>query len=206
MNKTSTFHEHLDSRAWLDTDDDTWHEEHLWMEGNGRRVRYTICDSDGNHEPCSKREADLFINESPDSWKEYNRYVAETGDDPLHNFLVTRTIKKRRKFIVYLAPWIGMSTHGVAVTSARFGGKVCEPKDFPKWLNDFCMVKKTGSRYYLDGITDPDKDLQDVGGYLGKWKSGWYFKGAAEWTEPRNPAALKRELKKKATAALSTTK
>lgn len=68
-----------------------WHIRHIWAYADGT---WSECDADGNHDPLD--EEDIPTVEQHDAaWAEYARSVIETGADPLNNYFVRRTVKRR---------------------------------------------------------------------------------------------------------------
>ena len=154
------------TRAWRDDDDmddedGGWRIEHLWFYSNGKRSSYTTCDCDGNHEPCSKRDADSFCADETASWDEYNAWAAEHGKDPLGNFMVEHETTRIEKWLVCLGKWVGQDQHGLAVLWARPRG--CNwhryaPGSFPKHVEEVVMSEQAGGRWVIPGYTDPKPD------------------------------------------------
>src|SRR4051812_46768534 len=79
-----------------------WHVAHYWIHADGE---YTVCDADGNHEPCDGIPSAEQVRQA---WQEYFCYVVETGFDPLHEFFLPVT-KKNRQWQARIRNWIGSS-------------------------------------------------------------------------------------------------
>jgi hypothetical protein len=71
-----------------------WHVANYWIGGS----RYTVDRySDGDHEGID--EADIPNHEEiAASWQRYADYVSETGLDPLGEYLVPRTTKRKERY------------------------------------------------------------------------------------------------------------
>lgn len=67
-----------------------WHIEHYWAYPDGT---YTVCDSDGNHDPCDAKDVPS-ADAAQKLWREYSAHVAATGDDPLSEFTIPRSVKR----------------------------------------------------------------------------------------------------------------
>ena len=132
----------IDSRPWYDSDDDTWHIEHLWMYWKGKRHSYTTCDPDGNHEHCGAVDARHFMRDAAKDWDKYNVWAAEEGEDPLNNFMVTREDIVEEKWTVTLSPWVGMGKHGVKILFAVGPEGKVTPDQFPKHVKEWSNARK----------------------------------------------------------------
>ncbi len=145
-------------RDWDDADDDDggWRVQHLWIYGGDKRSDYSTCDSDGNHEPCSARDAKTFSRDEGKSWKDYAEWVAEHGTDPLMNYRVEYTTKRTETWVARVRKAIGYQTCGLSLVSARRkGGKSVKPGDLPAHVSEFLELKKYGqSNYCLEGIVE----------------------------------------------------
>jgi len=102
----------------VDEDHGGWMVEHLWIYGRGKRHSYTTCDSDGNHEPCSSRDATSFCDEEHESWQQYNAWPAKHGRDLLSNFMMKYATVKKERWTFYLRNWIGAKPYGSAASNA----------------------------------------------------------------------------------------
>ncbi|KKK88560.1 hypothetical protein LCGC14_2741910 [marine sediment metagenome] len=64
-----------------------WHKDIYWMYEDGT---YGTCDQDGNHDGEPFGAEDLpTVAEQDAAWGRYYEYVAETGEDPLHEIYVS---------------------------------------------------------------------------------------------------------------------
>jgi hypothetical protein len=129
------------------------------------------CDTDGNwdHEGAGEKATEAnyerlnreLIKQADQANKDYMAHCAETGDDPLHNFYVNRTVKRKEHWQARFTAWIGLSKHGFAVTEVRRGKHTFEPSKLPEHVSDFLGLQKVGNRYCMEGITSFD-DITNV--------------------------------------------
>lgn len=83
-----------------------WHKANYWVDETAD-TGFTVDNySDGDHD--SIEESDLPTPEDvARSWVEYNQWVAENGQDPLHQFYVPKEVTtQKRTYTVTLAPSI----------------------------------------------------------------------------------------------------
>ena len=169
---SSSYSDIIASCANRDEDNDhgeaCWYITHLWIYRDGKkRPTYSICDSDGNHEDCTKRDADAFFRDEHQSWLDYAAYVAETGEDPLRNYSVDRETRVDETWTATLETWIGSRKLGLRIRSVkRKGDKTNTPnQSLPEHVRDYLEMKCKGGISYCDGIhsfddvcpTDGDK-------------------------------------------------
>ncbi len=130
----------------------------------------------------------------------YSRHViANGGKDPLGEFTCRRSNKIVRNVVIYLSPWIGQSSHGLAATGIRWVKGLQEPGEVPKGLRDYCLLEKKGGRWLAPWKNEAEvreelKDSSDVG-YIGSNGAGSvWIKLKAEWQEPRDEKIVRREI------------
>ncbi len=188
--KTQSFSDIMFSIPSYDDDRDSWYQEHIWFTGTEKRQRYTICDSDGNHEPIGKREVNKLEKEHEQLWLNYSKWVIKhNGEDPIGEFFVKTSKTIKRNYVAYFQHWIGEDKHGLALKSVRWSGGLLRPDELPKGFQEFLCIKKIGDRYCMDGITEKElKEAPDIG-YVGNG----YFKGKAEWKEPIPEETIRRD-------------
>jgi hypothetical protein len=68
---------------------------------------YTVCDEGGNHDHIDEEDMESAQARREEAWKEYGEYVAHTGLDPLYEYLVRRTYKRKVRYTVELRNGIG---------------------------------------------------------------------------------------------------
>jgi hypothetical protein len=132
----------LFSEAWECGDNDCkarWHKATYWT---GKGFSYTVDRySDGDHERCDKRElpSDEAIAQS---WRRYSGYVAQTGLDPLNEFITPGPTSINRVWQARYAHWIGESKYGCRFTGARRRGRGDwrTSKELPAEVRDFLLV------------------------------------------------------------------
>jgi hypothetical protein len=170
--------------------------EHLWIYVNGDEVSWSICDSDGNHDDASKEDADEFCETSHQSWIEYAKWVAEHGEDPIHNYMISHDKKIKKTVVARFTKWIGASTHGMALESVKIGRNVVEIKDVPKPIMDYLEVEKMGGRWIAPwGVSyEAAKEYAENVESVKQSKGDVLIKASIDWKEPRPDAAVKAEL------------
>jgi len=195
---STSFEDILDTRI-CQSKGHFWYE-HLWIYYKGKRTTYSISDSDGNHVSVSKKEADAFCAGSLEGHRDYARQViAMGGKDPLGEFTCRRDKKITRNAVLYLSPWIGQSSHGLAATGIRWAKGLQEPGQVPKGLRDYCMLEKKGERWLAPWKSEAEvredlKDAQDVGCIGSNGAGSVYIKFKAEWKEPRDEKIIRKEI------------
>lgn len=166
-----------------------WHLAHYWAYGDGT---YSVCDSDGNHDGCDESDVPT-IEEQEAAWLDYSRHVAATGCDPLREFNVPRTTKRKERYTAAFR----LSILGAALVAVRRGGKVVPLRDLPQRVVDYLCVER----------------LNGAAGNL-RYRGGWdelvgldcvtVYRGTARVTftldheEPRAEAAVEADLRKAA--------
>jgi hypothetical protein len=135
-------------------DDATWTKRHLWMEWSGARTRYTTCDTEGDHESCSAREAREIMDSSCADWVRYSEWVvANGGADPLEEFLVK---SERTSVQTWTLAW-SRSILGPIALRLRCGrGEWIAPKDAPAAVREFLnLPTDRNARSVLQDFTSP---------------------------------------------------
>ncbi len=189
MKPSSTYSDILFSVPSYDDDNDSWCEETVWAHSTAKRTRYTLSDSEGDHESISIRDANELAKQESQLWLEYSAWVvAHKGTDPIGHFIVNPRRKIRRNYVAYFSHWIGESEYGLALKSVRWAKGVQEPQELPEALQLCFCLKKVGNRWCMDGVTLGD--LKGSVGYVGKG----YFKGTAEWSEPIPDKEIRRRV------------
>lgn len=178
-----------------DYDGIKWMRKHLWCYIRNGKVSYSVCDDDGDHCRFDGRSVGRFMREAAESWVAYGKWAAETGLDPLQNYLVEREIKRTESWSVVLASWIGASTHGLAILSARRkGGKAVNLEQLPKPAAEFMGMEKAGTRYCAAGINK----IEDVQYAKVTKKRGTHYwvSFEVEFREPRSPEAIAADIRR----------
>lgn len=153
----------IDSRPWYDDDIDSWHIEHLWIYPKGKRAEWSVCDNDGNHEPCSAMDAKSFTANSAREWLDYENWCADTGLDPLGQFAVKYDVEREETWFATLRLWVGAGKYGLRVVRARRkGGRSMSPGKLPEHIREFLQLKQAQSGWCCEDIhtwadiSDPD--------------------------------------------------
>ncbi len=113
-----------------------WHTANYWIGSDGT---YTVDNySDGDHEEVD--ECDLPTPDDIDkSWRDYASYVAESGLDPLGNYTVKRTTKKKER---YTATFKNMTWAGVVLCEVKRGGEKLTLRDLPERVAQYLWVER----------------------------------------------------------------
>lgn len=112
-----------------------WHITSYWFYSNGK---YSYCDQDGNHEPCSRRDLPS-ADEIERSWLDYSKWVVEHGEDPLSEFMVSpeRKVKRRWQFK------FSKSLIGTVLVAARHRGRIVPRQELPDYVVQYLNLDKT---------------------------------------------------------------
>jgi hypothetical protein len=188
-------------------DCDTWHEHHVGLEIEDGEILDVSCDNDGNWEFDGTGEKATEANYerlnreliagAERAGKDYLAHCAETGEDPLGNFYVARTTKRKEHWQTEFTPWIGLSEHGYAITQARRGKHAYRPGELPEHVSEFLGLHKIGDRYCMEGITSADV----ITGADSVSPSSISF--TVEKVTPRPVNVVKREIRTAAKRALN---
>ena len=157
---------------------DSWFVEHIWQYTSRSRVRFTICDADGNHEPIRSKEVEELMKTWNERWIQYSQWVVENnGLDPLEEFIVPERHRGKqvvRNVVVRFSKDMG---HKFIVDHVCVGKQKLKPADLPPGLYQYLgMAKFDENRHFTEAS---EEDLRDHG-YLGND----YWKGKAEWYTP----------------------
>lgn len=110
-----------------------WHQANYWIYGGKKRATYSVdLYGDGDHSDCKAREVPT-AKKIDESWLEYAKYVARTGLDPLHNYMVARETREDQRWEFKVAP----SILGVVLVQARRARKLVDRRDLPKGVVDY---------------------------------------------------------------------
>ena len=111
-----------------------WHLTHYWAYDDG-------CEA-GDVPTAEQEHA---------AWLDYSRYVAATGCDPLGEFNVPRTTKRKERYTAAFR----LSILGAALVAVRRGGKVVPLRDLPQRVVDYLCVERlngaAGNLRFTDG-------------------------------------------------------
>lgn len=148
-------------------DCNTWHENYTGLEIDNGEILDVNCDTDGNwdregtgekatEENYERLNRELMA-QTDKAVKEYLQHCAESGDDPLHNFFVPRTVKRKERWNAKITPWLGLAKYGFAVTECWRGKQWFSPGEVPKHISEFLGLQKVGDRFCMEGITSFDQ-------------------------------------------------
>lgn len=125
-----------------------WHCANYWLDSDGT---YTVDRySDGDHEGIDEDELPT-IEEVDKSWQDYAAYVARSGLDPLGNFNVKHTTKKKER---YTATFKHMTWAGVVLCEVERSGKKLTLRDLPQRVSEYLNVKRkdeASAWFFQDG-------------------------------------------------------
>lgn len=139
-------------------DSDTFHLKHYWIYTDGKRVRYSHCDSDGNHTDCYARDVPSFAQQDR-AWLDYHRHVLHTGEDPLREYTVkTHDDRRERWTLEYTRTILGT---GIAFFRARRGGAAWIPAaQVPEYVRRYAGVRKMCSNNLIGLVDFAPGDVQ----------------------------------------------
>ena len=162
-----------------------WHLEHYWIYEDGT---YSVCDEDGDHDDCEEDDVPDADAER-EAWARYAQFVVDTGTDPLHNYLIRHTVKRRERWTLQFS----RSLVGIVLTGARRGrrGQWLGPSGVPRHVMVFAgvtderLAKECGP--LITNLT-PD-DAREHSSKSMRWS------GLIDAEIPRNPETVQRELR-----------
>jgi hypothetical protein len=181
----------LFSVAWTCGDHDCkagWHKASYWTYGD----RYTVDSySDGDHEDIDA--SDLPTSEEvSESWREYARDVLRTGEDPLGEYLVTRSTKIREAWKCRFNP----SIVGPVLIDIKRGKHNYRQKELPPHVVSYLNLTP---RFKLNDFATWDEFTQALPGVRPMTWTTIHI----DHDRPRSPAAVARDLKRFAQRALA---
>ena len=161
-----------------------WHIWHIWTHDDGS---YSICDADGNHDDIDADDIPS-ADEHAAAWLDYSRHVAATGEDPLCEFYVARTRKRREAWRVQ----IGNSIVGPIAARFMRGRREVSRDNLPQHVVAYLNLD-AARRRLADFETWPD--LAAAGVVMSR--NGWHAFHLNVET-PRRADIVARELKRAA--------
>lgn len=167
-----------------------WHKSSYWLDDDGT---YSVDSySDGDHEDVDADDLPTAEQERA-AWLDYSRDVAATGCDPLGEFNVPRTTKRKERYTAAFRK----SILGAALVAVRRSNKVVPLRDLPQRVIDYIDAER----------------LNGAAGNL-RYRGGWdelvgldcvtVYRGTARVTftleseEPRPEAAVEADLRRAA--------
>lgn len=172
-----------------------WHLSHYWVYDDGT---YSVCDSDGNHDPCDEDDVPSW-EQVEAAWLEYSRHVAATGCDPLGEFMVARTTKRKERYTAAFRKGIA----GPVLIKLTRGGKSVPVHEIPGRVAEFLMIKRTNNPNCntFDGDWETLAACDGVKVYRGVARITFTI----EHGEPRGDAAVSADLRRAARRHLRET-
>lgn len=163
-----------------------WHLHHYWIYDDGT---YSVCDSDGNHDPCD--EEDVPTSEQVcEAWLDYSRHVAATGEDPLCEFGVPRATKRKERYTAAFRK----SILGASLAAVRRGNKTLPLHDLPERVTQYLDVEGAGGRLCYREGWDALLAIPEVKLYRGTARVAFTL----EHDVPRPEATVAAELRRAA--------
>jgi len=120
--------------------DDGWYRTYYCVKWDA--PGYTVGDEDGDHEDIGEEDLPSY-EEHDKAWKSYHEDVAETGSDPLCNFILDYTYKVPRRYKVELRNSLG----GVMVCRWKWGRKAWSSGPMPKAVADYLLCYKYDDQF-----------------------------------------------------------
>lgn len=168
-----------------------WHLANYWIDDDSE-TGYSVDNyADGDHDLCE--ESDLpKCEEINKAWQEYYAYVAKTGCDPVGDFMIKRSIKKKERWEFRFSD----SILGYVVQQARHAGKLVNPEQLPEHVRRYLNVPDKG-RAVLGDFESDKPAFQQLFPKFWKWNVQYI-----EHEIPRDKALVERELKTAARKAM----
>jgi hypothetical protein len=179
-----------------------WHRSSYFIIEDG-----TVCVSEYEDDDLSPIDGmGPLTQEQDEAWLEYHRFVAETGDDPLKEYIIPPPKKTPRRWQARVRNWIGAKKHGLKVTGVRRRGrgKWLELTEVPPCVWDFLIPLRNKRNALGDDMRDFAELAEVTAGQcevLVKSKLEGYLnftvvEEAPPWTEKRMAKYLKQEARK----------
>ena len=170
-------------------DCETWHQEFVWVYDDGT---YTICDTDGNHEPLDASEVPTG-EENDKAWHDYRAWVLETGQDPLGEFMVKHSIKTKERWQFRITKTLV----GPRLIDARRG-----KQRYPLYVDRLPEHVKSFLNLDASGKLGDFATWDELIAVLPDIKAGRWFVAHIEHDAPRQETVIARDLRKAARRAL----
>lgn len=164
-------------------DCETWHQEFIWAYDDGT---YSICDSDGDHEPLDAEEVPSQ-EEHNRLWQQYSHWVVEHGEDPLGNFMVRHVAKVKERWQFKLIKTLV----GPRLIEARRSGHAYAQADLPEHVRSFLNLDSSGKLCDFSTWDELIEVLPDI-------KPSRWFISHIEYDKPRPETVISSELRKAA--------
>lgn len=176
----------LFSVAWECGDRDCrvqWHKANYWTTEEGG---YSVDNySDGDHDDIDETDLPSMLVVDR-SWREYAEYVARSGEDPLGEYMVKRSVKIRERWQFRFVN----SIVGPKLLDARHAGQSYVPNNLlPEHVRSYLALDK--NRRIADFADWKAFEEAVPGVQPMRWTTI-----QIEHDRPRNPEAMSRELKR----------
>ena len=170
-----------------------WHLASYWIQDDAREP-YTLDNySDRDHDPVDELPTP---EEESEAWEQYRQHVAETGEDPLCEYLVDRVLVKRQTWQVVFKDAVGGCLFAMCRRNGR--GNWTKPCEAPRELLDYLLVEKRSPRgrlwFFPEGMERLKQCVADEGLKVYRDRYALKFNVQIEVTTDRNPETVRREL------------
>jgi hypothetical protein len=121
------------------SEDGRWHKRSFWIYDDGTYSMDSF--SDGDHDDCDEEDLPSWDEVDAD-WRDYHQFVADTGEDPLSEFMVHRNRRFKEIWFASFAQYLG----GVCVTRLQHAGRrYCHFQEIPEQVRDYLMLMESGN-------------------------------------------------------------
>lgn len=172
-----------------------WHRATYWIDDEAE-TGYT-CDnySDGGHDPVDKDDLPTPEDETA-AWDKYRQHVADTGDDPLGEYLVETATKTTQTWEVAFRNSIGGTMCCWGRRNRR--GKYLRPDEFPPAVRDYLLLEPrpggAHNYFYPEGLEKLKVDVAEEGCKVIRDRAHFRFVVKVEIETPRSESAIRRDL------------
>jgi hypothetical protein len=179
-----------------------WSEKGKWFKRNfwhySDTGRYSVDEySDGDHEDCDAQDVP-DLEEVERDWLEYYRYVAETGEDPLGEFFITRTRKVKKE--VWFVSFDKTADGTPYVSRIKHAGRYFSPlapELLPQHVREYLMLQETPGLSRMETSISWAELEESLGGNLSK-----LHRVEIEHDVPVSKSVVRRQLLKLARKAV----
>lgn len=141
-----------------------WHQASYWVCANGSYSTDTYAD--GDHESCELSDIPSY-EEIESAWDEYRQYVQTTGKDPLSEYHVKYTFKRRARYTVQIRNSIG----GAFICRWKRGRGSWQLTPMPTNLGNYILCTSISNNPHIHHKRPvKDETRQDDG----TWKPAYY--------------------------------
>ncbi len=184
-------------------DRDCAYKYHLALYWRHTDGTYTVCDTDGDHLPCEERDVPTPALEMC-FWTQYFQYVANTGHDPVHEFVLPDVYaSKERVWQARIEHWSGAPRYGLKVTGVRRRGRGPWQTALgaPDTVRDYLLIQENHNCISTFHSFD---ELHEAGVEINRrsYTEGWLIFAVREYLKPWNHKRVRAWLRRNARLAL----